>query len=550
MALNNQGERRGKLGDQAGALAAIDRAVELYERLAKADPGAFTTPLAGVLNNQAVRREELGDQAGALAAIDHAVELYEELAKGDPGAFTTLLAGGLNTQASLRSRAEDQAGALAAIDQAVELYEELAKADPAFTPELALALNNQGKLRAQLGDRAAAMTAINEAVSLRLGLARANPAGFTEDLINSTWALADIVAESDEIVGGRTVWEGSRAAVENSVMRSRVTVAAGLWSAVNDKEADAADLVRLATEEAAGPYGPGTPTIPKSAVSDARQFVRDIARELRRIAKDLPLWVTTDIPAPHIDLVNAINQSADLQAMAEQIISHRQIVTSPAFVTTVRIIEFLFPAEGGNLPLLSLVLDQLQRSGLDEIVATMRRHHAATSRIDDWMRTQTWADAIKYFSEHGTELSNPDVVDLLRDGKARRQHLAVVLLAKTYSLEQIEGFLTDPVVAAEEGLHAVDRGNLEHLALILAANPGALELSSTGSLLVAVLLSSNGQQEDAISLLRSAKKEANQTQRKANNIHLRRYAASAAERGPAESAARAQQLLDQYSTDP
>jgi hypothetical protein len=56
-------------------------------RLAKAQPAAFEPDLATSLNNLSLRLSDSGDRGGALRAIQEAVELSRRLAKAQPAAF-------------------------------------------------------------------------------------------------------------------------------------------------------------------------------------------------------------------------------------------------------------------------------------------------------------------------------------------------------------------------------------------------------------------------------------------------------------------------------
>ena len=138
--------RRGDVGDQVGALAAIDEAVGFCRRLAAADPTAFRPGLAMVLNNQAIRRGAVGDRTGALTAIDEAVVLYRQLVDADSPAFLPKLVAALTNQAIYRGAVGDRTGALTVIDEAVEVSRQLVAADTGFRAELAIALLNQAQM--------------------------------------------------------------------------------------------------------------------------------------------------------------------------------------------------------------------------------------------------------------------------------------------------------------------------------------------------------------------------------------------------------------------
>jgi tetratricopeptide (TPR) repeat protein len=89
---NNLGSHYSDLGMRKEALEAGQRAVEIYERLAESDPGAFLPDLAMSLNNLGNRYSYLGMRKEALEAGQRAVEIRERLAESDPGAFLPDLA--------------------------------------------------------------------------------------------------------------------------------------------------------------------------------------------------------------------------------------------------------------------------------------------------------------------------------------------------------------------------------------------------------------------------------------------------------------------------
>ncbi|MCD9877992.1 tetratricopeptide repeat protein [Streptomyces guryensis] len=89
MALNNKAACLGALGRLEDALPAINRAVEVREALAEANPDAFLPDLALGLYNQARCLAELGRREVALTANTRALTAYTELTKRWLNAFTT-----------------------------------------------------------------------------------------------------------------------------------------------------------------------------------------------------------------------------------------------------------------------------------------------------------------------------------------------------------------------------------------------------------------------------------------------------------------------------
>jgi len=200
--LNNLSSELSATGDRAGALAAIQEAVEIYRRLAEANPARFEPNLAKSLNNLSNSLSDTGDTTGALAAIQEAVEIYHRLAEANPARFEPDLAGSLNNLSNRLSDTGDTAGALAAIQEAVEIRRRLAKANPArFEPDLATNLNNLSGALSTTGDRAGGLVSIQEAVEIRRRLAEASPARFEPDLAGSLNNLSNRLSDTGDTAG-------------------------------------------------------------------------------------------------------------------------------------------------------------------------------------------------------------------------------------------------------------------------------------------------------------------------------------------------------------
>ena len=82
--LRHQSEMLSQAGDQAGAIAASRRAVEIYHGMMRVSAAQYAPRLAASLHELSMRLNEAGDDAGALAAIREAVEIRHGLAKYSP----------------------------------------------------------------------------------------------------------------------------------------------------------------------------------------------------------------------------------------------------------------------------------------------------------------------------------------------------------------------------------------------------------------------------------------------------------------------------------
>jgi hypothetical protein len=521
-ALNNQANLRSGVGDGAGALAASDEAVTLRRALAEADPATFTPDLAAALNNQANRRSGLGDRAGALAASDEAVTLYRALAEADPRAFNPRLAGALNNQANRRAEVGDRPGALAASDEAVTSYRALAESNPrAFTPALAMGLNNQANRRAEVGDRAGALAAIDEAVTLRRVLAAANPAAFTRSLAGSTRQWATLQPEH-----GARIWEDSRNAITHLHLRALLTAAAAAWTAEHHQRDNAALLLHAAASEATHEPADDWPSVPLSAVQDARAMVRQTAQNLDLETGRLPAWVTTPIPETHRQLASDAASAHIWPQLADLLRQHADLFTDATFKRTLDNLQILYP-EDSTLDQLAAIHDDATQHSLDAVLDDRDRQYTRAQTVQEWIAKPTWADSFAYFHDHRDTLTNDDVAeDLLQSGEpVRVQHSAIVRLARNLPLDIVQEIVTDLTVATAHAHKAVEDANLRTLRLLAAANRQILEAPGSGSLVVAVLIAAGGQ--DSTDAIQQARQQMTDTQTKAGRIRLTRLISNA-----------------------
>jgi len=201
--LNNLSNCLAQAGERAKGLAAIQRAVQICEQLAKDNFAAYGPDLAMSLNNLSVRLAEAGERAKGLAAIQRAVEIREQLAKDNFAAYGPVLAQSLNNLSIRLAQAGERAKGLAAIQRAVEIYEQLAKDNfAAYGPDLAMSLNNLSIDLAEAGERAKGLAAIQRAVEIREQLAKDNFAAYGPVLAQSLNNLSIDLAEAGERAKG------------------------------------------------------------------------------------------------------------------------------------------------------------------------------------------------------------------------------------------------------------------------------------------------------------------------------------------------------------
>jgi hypothetical protein len=132
--LRHQSEMLSQAGDQAGAIAASRRAVDIYRGLMRTSAAQYAPKLAASLHELSIRLSEAGDDAGALAAIREAVEMRRRLAKYSP-TYTP----------SLHRAAPHQAAIEAAnLEQSLQLLKRIESALRGELPQLKTAENTAG----------------------------------------------------------------------------------------------------------------------------------------------------------------------------------------------------------------------------------------------------------------------------------------------------------------------------------------------------------------------------------------------------------------------
>src|SRR5262249_16189399 len=102
--------------------AAIRRAVDIYEALAKENFALYAPALATSLNNLSNRLPESGDRAGGLAAIRRAVEIREAPAEEDFAVYAPDLARSLYVLWSqLTAKGDRTKETIVLLERAVEM---------------------------------------------------------------------------------------------------------------------------------------------------------------------------------------------------------------------------------------------------------------------------------------------------------------------------------------------------------------------------------------------------------------------------------------------
>jgi Tetratricopeptide repeat len=192
VSLNNLAIRLSELERNEEALAAAEKAVELYRRLAARRPDIFRPNLASTLNTFANRLSDLGRYESALTAAEEAAALYSELAKQQPNTVRIGLGVALNNLSNRLSDLGRYEPALTVAEEAIVLYRKLAAERPnLFRSDLAGSFNTLSNRLSDLGRREAALAAAEEAAGLYRELAAQQPDAFRPHFAGSLTNVAN-----------------------------------------------------------------------------------------------------------------------------------------------------------------------------------------------------------------------------------------------------------------------------------------------------------------------------------------------------------------------
>ena len=290
-ALNSRSDHLADLGRREEALAATDEALPIFRQLAEARPDTLVPDLAWILDTRSNRLADLGRYDEALEASEEAVAILRGVEEARPGAWVHNLAallGNLSNHCARLGRSEE---ALAAGDEGVRIYRRLAEAQPdAFLSKLAGSLLNLAATQSDLGRHEEALATDVEAVGIYRRLAETRPQAFLPELAR---ALTNEAAAYANLGRG----EEAAAAGEEAVGIYR-QLAEALPDAFVSNLADAlhnlslyrVDLGRLeealaACDEAVGIYRRLAEALPDAFLVDLAMGLGTLATTLDELAR-------------------------------------------------------------------------------------------------------------------------------------------------------------------------------------------------------------------------------------------------------------------------
>jgi tetratricopeptide (TPR) repeat protein len=158
-------------------------ALDIYRKLAQANPKAYLSDVAGTLNNLAILYQKINRYEPAEKHYLEALEIYRKLAIANPKAYLSDVALTLNNLAALYYKTNRYEPAEKHYLEALEIYRKLAQANPkAYLSDVALTLNNLALLYSETNRYEPAEKHYLAALDIRRNLAQNSPDAFEDDL--------------------------------------------------------------------------------------------------------------------------------------------------------------------------------------------------------------------------------------------------------------------------------------------------------------------------------------------------------------------------------
>ncbi len=279
---NELGSHRHKVADYAGARAAYERALAIFQRALGSDDPNVTA----LVNNLGLVLQDMGDLAGARAAFEQALRIDEQAYGPDHPA----IAADVNNLGSALKVLGDLAGARAAFERALRIDEQAKGPDH---PDVATDVNNLGSVLHDLGDLAGARAAFERA--LRIGEHSYGPdhPAIAPDINN----LGRLLHDLGDLAGARAAFERALRIDEQVYGLDHPDVArdvnnlGGVLQALGDLAGAQAAFERaLAIDERA--CGPGHPDVARDVnnLGGVLQALGDLAGTRAAYERALAIW--------------------------------------------------------------------------------------------------------------------------------------------------------------------------------------------------------------------------------------------------------------------
>jgi hypothetical protein len=522
--LDNASGQHARTGDRDGALALATEAVTYYRTLADANPTAYLPDLAMALANLAIRQNGTGDGDAALASATEATTYYRALADADR-AYLPQLGTALNNLSIRQGEAGDHDGAMASVTEAVQIRRALADASPAaYLADLAASLNSLSIQQRSADDQAAAIASGTEATALYLTAARSDPATHLPHLVMTLHNLSRIPGEAPG--PDRDPWITAIAGFDDPLARAELRVNYAQALAAADQRDAAIDQLATAAAETETDERPGR--------GRTRFAINRTVASLGSDDPRLPWWAVTPVPDGDLGLIVRWAGRRGWPDTETLLAEHADALRQESFRTSLSVVSELLPSDPAPAALADFLAD-VDRRGLEAVLASGRAAHAAAELRAAWVATATWEESAGFLREHLAELTTAGVRELLasHEDATSRQHLAILELADGRPLDEVYQIVTDPAAATEHALDAVETGDTGLLNRILAAAPGILGTGASGVFLQAVLALASAEPGVAGEYATMIATHGNPGQREALAIRLREFARHQADPAPA-----------------
>lgn len=522
--LDNAAGQHARTGDRDGALALATEAVTYYRALADANPTTYLPDLAMALANLAIRQNGTGDGDAALASATEATTYYRTLADADR-AYLPQLGTALNNLSIRQGEAGDRDGAMASVTEAVQIRRALADANPAaYLADLVASLNSLSIQQRSADDQAAAVASATEATALCLTAARSDPATHLPHLVMTLHNLSRVLGEA--LGTDRDPWITAIADFEDPLARAELRVNYAQALAAADQRDAAIDQLVTAAAETETDERPGRGRI--------RFAINRTVASLGPGDPRLPWWAVTPVPDGDLGLIVRWAGRRGWPDTEALLAEHADVLRQESLRTSLSVLSELLPSDPAPAALADFLAD-LDRRGLEAVLASGRAAHAAAELLTAWVATATWEESAGFLREHFAELTTAGVRELLasHEDATSRQHLAILELTDGLPPDEVYQIVTDAPAATEHALDAVETGDTGQLNRILAAAPGILGIGASGVFLQAVLALASAEPGIASEYATMIATHGNPGQREALAIRLREFARHQPDPAPA-----------------
>ena len=319
-----------------------------------------------------------------------------------------------------------------------------------------MSLNNQANQRSEVGDRVAAAQAFADGCE---GLSASSQAHLR--LARVRWLLARRTSgpDTDELL------------IADCVEASRLA-------------ADVAEETRL--------VGPARRAV-ADTVADLTQQRPDLADHL---SSALPVWA---LSRPDDDLVSLCDEWLSGGSWAQRELfftEHLDQVRDPNTRADLRTLHFQQPEVRG-LALLERLLDDIDKHGVDQVLARARHHFTLGEELTDWLETITWRDSERFLVDHRHLLNDneaPSSLARFGDGPLVQQHLGLLMLSASVGIEAAYAARADADTAVNLGNELIEKLAWPAVASLLLAAPGLAERPFALAYLLLVLDAVNNDQ--------------------------------------------------------